>query len=536
MAPTGATATETNAVETDEGTADATGSTGGDHSGSGDPPLPTGGQTPCAEGDACPPGSACDSPGACASGFCVDGVCCDSACEDTCQTCAPAGVCGPVSPEAQPECGSGTAQWALSLGAPVDVEAMPNDNFDRGTALAIDEAGNLYLVGTFNQQIDFGGGVAVSNGGDDGFVVSFDPAGQYRWHHVLGTSGHDTGGGVTSLPGTNEVVVVGATSGDPGIPGTWTGTGLRGFVAKFEATSGDLTAGRAIDATEQSRSMAVAADASGIYVTGGFQGALTLDGMRASMGDEDVFAARLDAALQPTWTWTGGDVNKDLGRGIAVSSTGSVALTGFMSGPGKAGAATQDLMVTGFTAPLGAAPSWRNLYASPMDTQAKGHALAWTPDGDVITTGFYEGPVTFGQSTLDGGGADGVLMRLAGPSGTTVWALTYGSVDNDNSRGVAVDAAGNIFVAGEFNQNLSIGPTITSNGDDDVFMLKFDGQGTHLWSRGFGGPSNDNGNTVALGPDGSVYAAGHFRDTAMFGETPLTAAEGADIFLMRMVP
>lgn len=534
-AAAGTDGAETDAPGTDSsGAGSASGSSGAAETGL---PPETGGEDPCMEGDACPPGSACDGPGACASGFCAEGICCDTACDGACDSCSPAGICGPVDPMAQPECASGASQWVMGLGAPVDVEEAPNSNFDRGTSMAFDDAGNVYISGTFNQQIDFGGGVLVAAGGDDAFVASFSPDGTYRWANRFGNTGHDTGGGVAVVPGTNEVVIVGAATGDPGFQGNWPESGLRGFVVKVTADAGTVVASRAIDASEFSRALSVDAGASGIYVAGGYSGTLELGTQRISVGDEDLFALHLDGALEPQWNWSDGNTDKDLGRAIAVSPTGDVALCGFISSPGKVVNATQDIMVAGFTAPLAAAPSWRRLYASPADGQAKGHSVAWTADGgDVMAAGFYVGPVTFDQMTPDGGARDGVLLRLNGATGSTVWAQTFGGLGNDNARDVAVDAAGNVFVSGDFSESLTLGPPIASAGGSDTFVAKFTSDGTHLWSRGYGGTSNDNGNGIGVAPDGSLYATGHFRETTTFDGVALTAAEGADAFLMRLTP
>lgn len=520
------TGADTEASATDAMDSESSGGGGG---ATGEPPQPTGGDAPCVEGDACPPGAACVAPAGCASGFCVDGICCDTACEGACESCAPAGTCTAASPETQPECAAG---WVLGLGAPVDVEEAPNTNFDRGTSIAVDEEGNIYLVGTYNQQVDFGGGVSTA-GSDDPFVASYTAEGAYRWHTQFGGTGHDTGGGVAVIPGTNEIVVVGAVTGDPGLPGDWPKTGLRGFVAKFDRTSGAVAASRALDATEFSRANAVAVDATGIYVAGGFQGTFEVGIPRVSVGDEDMFAVRLDAALQPTWNWADGDTGKDLGRAIAVNASGDIALTGYVS----ASEDSQDIIVTSFTSPLGAAPAWRNLYASPPAGAAKGHSVAWTPEGDVIMTGFFTGPVTFGQTSPDGGGRDAVLMRLTGATGITDWAITFGGPGDDTSRSVAVDpATGNLFVAGDFSDSVVIGGPLTSTGGKDIFVGLFMADGTPAWTRGYGGVSNDNGNGVALAPNGSLYASGHFRENAVFDEAAMVAAEGADIFLMRTSP
>lgn len=530
-----ASATATDGMPTATDGPDSESDSSGGGSGSGGT-LPTGGSPDCTEGDACPPGSACDGPGACASNVCVDGVCCDTACDGACESCE-TGTCTPISPEQQPECGAGISQWVQGWGNPVDVEDAPNSNFDRGTSVAIDDAGNVYLVGTFNQQIDFGGGVLEAAGGDDAFVASFTPDGMFRWANRIGNTGHDTGGGVALIPGSSDLVVAGATTGDPGLPGQWTSDAFRGFVAVLARDTGNVVRARAVDASVRSRASSVTAGASAIYVAGGFEGTLETGTPRVSLGDEDQFVVRFDLALTPNWNWAGGDENKDLARAVAVSDNGSVALTGFNSSPGAEGGNTQNITVTAFAAPLGAAPSWNSTYASPPAGRAKGHSLTWTAQGGVVTTGFFTGPVDFGNGPVASGGTDGVLLQLDGTNGTTQNVTTYGANGDDNSRGVTVDDAGNIFVTGEFNDTVTLGPdTLTSAGGDDVFVARFGPDGVAVWARRYGGSSNDNGNGIALGSNGRLIATGHFREMSTFDGTELTSAEGADAFLMQLLP
>lgn len=533
--PDGSNGTAPGQDETDSETDSGGGETDEDGEGSGGvgtsgPAGDTSGGPTCLEGDGCEIGDPCSTPQSCASGFCVDGVCCDTACDGTCERCDPLGICIADTPASDPECGEEEeATWTLGLGAPVDVEAEPDSNFDRGSSAVTDEAGNVYLVGTFNQQIDFGGGVAIA-AADDPFIVSFTPDGTYRWHTRFGGPGHDTAGGVALLPGTNDIVFAGASTGDPGLPGTWPDDQLNAVVATFNRDTGAVTGARALEATEQSRSLAVTTDASSIYVTGGFHGTFQVGGQTPSLGDEDLFAVRLDASLQPTWTWTDGDTLKDLGRGIAVSQTGDVALTGFVS----ASEDSQDIIVTRFTAPLGNAPTWRNVYVSPPAGAAKGHAVGWTPEGDVMMAGFYTGPVDFGQSSPDGGGRDAVLVRLSGATGTTVWANTYGGASDDHFRALDIDAAGNTFIAGDFTDTVTFDAVLTSNGGKDALVAKFSPDGNLLWIHGYGGVSSDNGNAITLSADGMLFTTGHYRERTTFGTVALSAAEGADIFLMRL--
>ena len=87
-----------------------------------------------------------------------------------------------------------------------------------------------------------------------------------------------------------------------------------------------------------------------------------------------------------------------------------------------------------------------------------------------------------------------------------VWIRQFGTFANDHATDVAVDTSGNIYVAGE---TVGALPGQTSSGDWDVFVRKYDGSGSELWTRQFGTFATDHTTDVAIDASGNVYAAGY---------------------------
>src|SRR6266576_1851008 len=85
--------------------------------------------------------------------------------------------------------------------------------------------------------------------------------------------------------------------------------------------------------------------------------------------------------------------------------------------------------------------------------------------------------------------ADGSLSWQRIWNGTTIRGL--GRPD------VAVSADGSVYVTG-----------VTADNGGDAVLLKFNGSGTLLWERAWGGPASDQGFAVATASDASVYIAG----------------------------
>ncbi|OON70930.1 hypothetical protein B0919_02695 [Hymenobacter sp. CRA2] len=115
-----------------------------------------------------------------------------------------------------------------------------------------------------------------------------------------------------------------------------------------------------------------------------------------------------------------------------------------------------------------------------------------------------------------------------------------------STRSIAVDAAGNSYVAGRILRptqfgNITLIPASSTNSGvgQDVFVAKLDRQGNYLWAVRAGGNSDDEATTLALDQSGHVYLGGIFRGTARFGDTNITAppngsAPGIDVFVARL--
>jgi hypothetical protein len=163
--------------------------------------------------------------------------------------------------------------------------------------------------------------------------------------------------------------------------------------------------------------------------------------------------------------------------------------------------------------------------------------VAIDKSGNVLVTGRFEGSVDFGQGpAASAGGRDVFLVKLS-PAGAVLWAHTFGGPLDDNARGIAVDADGNVAIAGSFKGTAAFGGSpLVGAGGLDVFVAKYSPGGAHLWSRGFGDAADQVAAGVAIAPKGDVIIAGSFYGSIDFGGGPLVSAGMADIFVARFAP
>lgn len=105
------------------------------------------------------------------------------------------------------------------------------------------------------------------------------------------------------------------------------------------------------------------------------------------------------------------------------------------------------------------------------------------------------------------------------------WATRGGSTGAtaiEETRGIGVDAAGNVYTAGTFPGTANFGPfPLTTAGSTDMFVAKQDGAtGSYLWIKQFGGTSGETAYDLELDASGGIVFTGTFGGTVDFDPGP----------------
>ena len=220
---------------------------------------------------------------------------------------------------------SGDVEWIKSFGGRYD---------DTLLHVACDANGNIYVQGHFKDKAEFGGAPLVAAGGSDNDVVlaKYDTNGDHVWSQRFGNAFNDVAGGVAVDPAGN-VTMVGSfdKSVSFGAGDDHQSLGeADAYIARF-TTDGKLVWARTFGAEREDVAWGVAADDAGNTVTTGwFQGSVDFGkgGAIASKGNKDVFVVKLDQKGAPVWVKTWGDHDHDQGRGLALDSKGNVVVVG----------------------------------------------------------------------------------------------------------------------------------------------------------------------------------------------------------------
>ncbi len=234
---------------------------------------------------------------------------------------------------------------------------------------------------------------------------------------------------------------------------------------------------------------------------------------------------------QTRWARPAGGAGQDNARKLAIDGSGNAYVVGSFTGPAQFGALT-----------LGQAGTGGKPQAYLAKYNAQGEVLwakeapaivfadvAIDADGNPCVVGGFSGSGTFGGTALTSRADFDVVVAKYDPQGNVLWARAGGTAPGStlSVNALALDAAGNVYVAGSLGGSANIGGSagaLTSEGSLNLFVAKYDSQGNPRWARQGGGSKGSGCAATGLGVDaaGNAYLSGFFGNTATFGSTTLT--------------
>ena len=205
----------------------------------------------------------------------------------------------------------------------------------------------------------------------------------------------------------------------------------------------------------------------------------------AGAGYYDFIIAKFSSSGTVQWQKTLGGSDLDSGSSVAVAPDGSVYVCGVTH---SVGAGKSDLLFAKFSS-SGTVQWQKTIGGSDLES---GYSVAVAPDGSVYVSGF--------TASAGAGSADLLLVKFSS-SYTVQWQKILGGSSIEYGNSVAVAPDGSVYVCG---QTYSAG-----EGKYDFLIVKFSSSGTVQWKKTLVGSADSLGASVAVAPDGSVYACGH---------------------------
>jgi hypothetical protein len=433
---------------------------------------------------------------------------------------------------------------AFSMGGPIG---------ETGKGIATDPTGNIYVAGFFSgtADLDPGPGQALLTAQGtrlNTFLAKYSPNGGLLWATRLDGAVQDLG-----LDANGNAYVTGGTTyfSDEGPSHV--------FLDKLDPSGNVLwsqqlprnpPAGSAGDTA-----YALAVDGSGnVYTTGSLYGA-------------GIFIAKNDTNGNLTWlktmsgTASGGG---GTGQGLTLDGSGNIYATGYFVGSIDFDPGPGTNVLTS-TTPRRSSPS-QDVFVLKLDNQGNfrwagsmggqgadvGNDIAVDGSGSVYVTGRFS-PDSHndfdpgkGTSTLPNAGNTDVFLVKLDANRNFVWARSWGGAYWDTGSAIALDSAGNVYVAGDYAGTVDFDPSAgkyllsgtdgSGHATDGTFVSELTGSGNFVWawnvvSMSATGQSSGLGDLFLDGA-GNIYTTGAFQGTGDFdpgpGAATLTSTPNSD--------
>lgn len=383
-------------------------------------------------------------------------------------------------------------EHSASAQAFVWVKSYGGINKDKGKDLGIDQYGNQFITGFFQNHMSMGNIDLYSVGGEadeDIFVSKLDVDGNPVWGHSFG-SGIDLSNDLPFGLNVND----------------------NGFCA----------------------------------LTGKCYGYVKMDNgdSLAGSGKEDMWLITYDPDGNLNWAKIGGGASDDFGTSAYVDNNQNVYCTGNFNG---------DLNLYGdsmisvpfensvFCAKYAWDGSLGWIYTFTSEGGMHVYDMIVDHSGNIYMTGSYRHTVSFGDYEFTSlGDGDGYIVKIS-PAGEVLWATSFGSdipYSDEAGSTLSLDEAGNCYVAGVFAGNCYFqGGQISTSSLKNVLVASFDVDGNFLWANAIKGGAGAKFSPVTLSicVEENVLVSGIFTGIDTVGDVilePYTNTDSADAFIV----
>lgn len=334
----------------------------------------------------------------------------------------------------------------------------PGDGDNTATALGVDGEGNVYVTGQSNSQ----------RGDLDFATVKYDSEGRELWVSRYNGPGNNVDGAdALVVDSEGNVYVTGNSRGDKGHDDYAT--------IKYDTNGNQLWVARYDDGSPT----ALAIDnAENVYVTGFSRANNDLNGY---------LTIKYDNAGNQLWTaaYNFPGSGDHVAYGIAVDSEGNVCVTGRSFGE-KYDYATVKYDSQGNEL-------WVGRYDGSGNRRDQSTSLNFDAEGNVYVTG---------RSDNENGERDYTTLKYD-RDGELLWEARYSGFKNGDNMAetLDVDDEGNVYIAGQ---------SQGKNGDWDYATVKYNTNGKQLWASRYNGPGNslDRATSLSVDSEGNVYVTG----------------------------
>ncbi|MDB4924291.1 MAG: type sorting protein [Mucilaginibacter sp.] len=454
-----------------------------------------------------------------------------------------------------------TPKWVTDMGG-------PNGNCI-SAMMKVDAQNNIYITGSYSGTVDFDPSLnGVKNltavGSFDGYIAKYNTNGLLIWAVSIGGTGIDQPSAL-DLDANGNIIITGQFDSPTLTAGAFSlqsAGGSDAFIIRLD-NSGSFVWGKTIGGTGNDVGNKIVSDASGNLVeVVQFQSTVNVGGTSVTAkGATDGLIIKYDQTGNVLWNFslgaTGGDnsvidVLTDKNKNIVVSGyiNGTVDFNPLGSANNVSG---ENSMYVAQYSPSGIL-IWVNVITGTSTNYNYNIHLCADAQNNIYVDGMFAAPLNFGTAAmLTPTGNQDIFLAKYSDVGAFQWYKDIGGVNSSvNNYGLIMGGDNNIYITGDFAGTINFNSLtsgvayVADHGIRDMFLAKYDLNGSYIWAFGLGNSSCGNNlgrSAAAVNSNNDVLLTGSFCSTVNFDGSncvspyPVTAQSSTrDLFIAKYTP
>jgi len=364
----------------------------------------------------------------------------------------------------------------------VKVVRWGSSSAEVGNSMVIDKSNNIYFTG-----YTFGSIARPNNSKKDIILTKLDSSLNEIWTKQFGSDQTDRGEAIAQDSAGN-IYIAGYTDGkigeDPNVGDN------DAFLMKVDSV-GQLKWTRQLGSTGRDEGRAITVKDNVVYVGTYAQG--SIDGEEYH-GKYDLAISKFDTDGSYIWSKQFGTVNYDSVKDLGTDTEGNIIVAGYvgddLNGQECFGRPSDIL-----TMKLSSDGNeiWTKITGVVRDGWDLARSVSVSPEDNIYISGNF-GPV--------------ILIKYSS-DGKQLWERVITTGEEDESHDTALDKDGNFYMTGHTKGVMGKRPF----GMHDIWVAKYDKDGSQIWKRQFGGEYEDRSRAIFFDNDGNLYLGGHTKSS-----------------------
>jgi hypothetical protein len=369
---------------------------------------------------------------------------------------------------------------------------------DTPTAIAVDQSGNILKCGGFTGQANFGG-ITLKSSSNDIYLAKYAPNGTVLWAIRAGGEGDDLAHGIAidlkgnifltgEFGGTIDFGGINLTSiGDPDI-----------FIAKFHPDGSIEWAKRAGGPLDDLGSGIEVDNEGNIFLTGVYSHSASFDNITLISNGYKAFLAKYQPDGTVEWAINASLSQSTGGISLAIDNLQNIILEIIHDSEIVIVKYSQDTNI-----------QWTTRIGGTNGSIRQESNIAVDVLGNIYVTGSFNGTIDFNGIRISTLRYLAFFIAKYHSDGTIEWVHKVEGNDNCLGLDIAVDSINNIYVCGNFDSTVDFqGIILKSWGISNIFVAKYQTNGTFSWVKQAGGNLSDWASGIAVSSDENIYVTG----------------------------